>query len=301
MARVTVSDWRAAADPDDLREYDRFGPWIDSIREPVDMPRRFRPWWAELSGARYLLKVPRSYDRAQVRPGMDLYESLLAVFPDSLCVLRAGRESVQRTDVSLGQVVATCRFANLLLSRWSLLLADGDRFDIEFNTVSRPVIDEVDRYLMARWPSDTPPHAPLPAVRPADHYFRSTLAELNATSDDPVVPVHVDEAGLACRTGRRGRRRTSGLMVLASTSHLLVVDRELAVKPRFGRANYATRTLAVPLDGITSFELVVPEPSDPPQFHELVLHCGRQRLVRPCLARPDGVVALLRELGVPLR
>jgi hypothetical protein len=43
---------------------------------------------AGLGGADSVLKVPRRYDRAQVRPGMDLYESVIAVDRNTVCVLR---------------------------------------------------------------------------------------------------------------------------------------------------------------------------------------------------------------------
>ncbi len=296
MASITA-DWRTAADPDDLREYDRFGPWIDHIGEPADMPRRFRQWWPELGEATYLLKVPRAYDRAQVRPGMDLFESVLAAFPDRLCVLRAQPGEIVRTDVARDEIVASVRHTNLLIGRWSSLLADGTRVDVEFNSVSHALITEVERFLMSDDLTSATP-VPTPEVAPADHFHKSVLNTLNAGEPLRIRPVHVEEPGRPCRTDRGRRRRAAGLVVLASGADLVLFNRDLAVQPRFRRANYAYNLIRVPFRRITSFEVRSPLDTSPPGFCQLVLRCREQEIVQPCLTRPDAVAALLDAHGV---
>lgn len=293
------SDWRAAADPDDLREYDRFGPWIDQVREPVDMPRRFRPWWPELSGARYLIKVPREYDRSQVRPGMDLYRAVIAVFPTGITVLRADGPAVSRVDVPLGQVVATVRHANLLLGRWTLLLADGRSVEVEFNTVSERLIAEVDAYVLGHPARDERRSALLPAITVEDHYFRAVIAELNAATDEQMQPVHVEEPGRPCTSERGWRRRSTGLLLLASADDVVIVNRDIPSRSRFSGANYATNIVTVPVRGVSSYAVLQPEPTTPPRFSTLLLTCGEQVVAQPCLERPDAVVAVLAAAGVP--
>ncbi len=294
-----MADWRAAADPVDLREYDRFGPWIDQVRAEIDMPRRFRPWYGELAGATFLLKVPRSLDRAQVRPGMDLYEAVLAIFPDRLCLLRADAAAVVRSDLTLDRVVATNTYTNLLVGRWSLLLADGTSFDVDYNTVSQAVLEEVDRYVWRHPATDAGQDLLLPAVRVTDHLFASILATRAATTDAPLRPVHVEEPGRPCRDDRLRRRTSTGLMVLESPDELVVVNRGEPTRSRFRTGHYASDVLTVPFDRMTSFSVVDP-PADPPgQFHRLVLGCDRQVISQPCLLRPDTVATLLAARGVP--
>lgn len=82
----------------------------------MDTPCRFRRSYAELSGARYLLKVPRPLERARVRAGMDRYESVIAVFPDHDTVLRADPAEVVRRDIDREQLAATVRYSNMLLA-----------------------------------------------------------------------------------------------------------------------------------------------------------------------------------------
>ncbi|MCB0910154.1 MAG: hypothetical protein KDB60_00880 [Propionibacteriaceae bacterium] len=293
-----VVDWRAAADPDDLREYDRFGPWIDRVGALVDMPRRFRPWYSELSAATHLIKVPRNIDRAQARPGMDLYTVVLALFPDWLCMLRLDVGGVTRTDLPLEHVVATNVHSNLLIGRWSLLLADGTSLDLEYNTVSERRVAELDRYLRRRPAPDEPPVSLLPSVRVSDHYFTSLLAHRAAVTDEPVHPVHVEERGRACRDERLRRRVSTGLMLLETPTELVVVNRGAASRSRFRWANYASNVLTIPYGAMTSFSVVAPTDDPPGQFHRLVIGCDRHVVSQPCLVRPDAVATLLAARGV---
>lgn len=293
-----VVDWRAAADPDDLREYDRFGPWIDRITAPADMPRRFRPWYGELSAATHLIKVPRNIDRAQARPGMDLYSVVLAVFADWLCLLRLDVGGVTRTDLPLEQVVATNVHSNLLIGRWSLLLADGTSLDLEYNTVSEKLVAELDRYVRHRPVTDEAPVSLLPSVRVSDHYFTTVVAERAATTDAPVQPIHVEERGRPCRDERLRRRVSTGLMLLETPTELVIVNRGAASRSRFRWANYASNVLTIPFETMTSYSVVRPTADPPGQFHRLVIGCDRQVVSQPCLVSPDAVATLLAARGV---
>lgn len=298
--RSTVPAWRAATDPDDLREYDRFGPWIDRVTEAVDMPRRYRPWWPELSDARYLLKVPRSYDRAQIRPGMDLYESVIAVFPDKLCILNAHPTEVVRRDVARDEVVATVRYNNLLIGRWTMLLADSSEVAVDFNSVSGATIAEVDGYLMSHASDRLPCRVP-PAAPTEDHFFQTVVATLNAAADQPVRTIHVEEPRQSCRSERHRRRHSAGMMVLASPDDLVIVNRDRAVRPGFRRANYASNIVRIPFRLMTSFDIRRPGVTVPPAFSHLEVTCDRQVISQPCLTSPDAVADLLIDHGVPTR
>lgn len=94
--------------------------------------------------------MPRSLDRAKVRPGLDLYETVIAVFPDRVRVLRADRADVTSREAPRGEIVATVLHTNLLVARWTLLLADGGTVEVEYNAVSHPTIAEVNRYVLSR-------------------------------------------------------------------------------------------------------------------------------------------------------
>jgi len=298
-----IPQWRAAADPDDLREYDTFGPWILEVTDPADLPRRFHPWWPELEGARHLLKVPRPIDRAKIKPGMDLYESVIAVFPDTVRVLRAapGDSDVSSREASRRDVVATIMHTNLLVARWTLLLADGGAMEIEYNAVSHPTIAEVDRYVLSGDDGDvTPPAraATPPAAQPRNHFFGSLVLALNSGAADRVQPVYVDEPGQPCLNERGRRRRSAGAMILASLRDLVIIDRTRAAEALFRRPNYGYNVTRVPFRRITSYEIRSPEATSPSSFGELVLRCDRAVITQAVLTPPDAVADLLAAHGV---
>ncbi|MFT4110307.1 hypothetical protein [Propionicimonas sp.] len=299
MVVVRTSAWRTAADPDDLREYDRFGPWLDRVHQQRDLPRRFRPWYPELAGETHLVKLPRDLDRAQVRPGMDLYRCVLAIFADRIVVLGAedpGAPDVARSDLALADVVATRLYGNLLVGRWTLLLADGSELSVRFNSVSEPEIAELDRYVLRTPATDLRPAPRPPAAEVRDHFFRSRLGALSAATDDPVRPVHVEEPLRPCTDDRGRRRLASGVLVLETPTALVVVDRDKTARSRSRRTNYATNTTTIPFARITSFSVV--PPGQPGRFGRLVLRCDRQVITVPVLTRPEAAVAVLASHGV---
>jgi hypothetical protein len=117
VSELEQVDWRRDADPEDLREYDAFGPWIEPILSAEDMPRAFRSHYAEHAGARFLLKVPRDEDRADLRPGMDLFAAVVAVHNEAVCVLRLDGGTVRQQMVTWRQIVASAYRTELLEAR----------------------------------------------------------------------------------------------------------------------------------------------------------------------------------------
>ena len=303
MMAAKIPNWRAAADPDDLREYDAFGPWIGEVKDPADLPRRFSRWWPELEGARHLLKVPRPIDRAKVHPGMDLYESVIAVFPDKVRVLRAGPSEVTSREASRRDVVATILHTNLLVARWTLLLTDGGTMEVDYNAVSHPTIAQVDRYVLSHGAGDLkPPETPVavpPTAQPKNHFFGSLVLALNAGATERVQPIHVDEPGQPCLNERGRRRRSAGAMILASSVDLVIIDRTRSDQPRFRRSNYAYNVTRIPFRRMTGFEVRSPEKTSPPSFTNLVIRCDKAVITQALLTAPDAVADLLAAHGVP--
>jgi hypothetical protein len=228
---------------------------------------------------------------------MDLYQSVIAVFPDRLCFLRAEPSEIVRRDVGRDEVVATVRHSNLLVGRWSLLLADASAVTMEFNNVSHTTIAEVDRYLLRPGSGSAP--VVLPAVQPKYHYFRSVVAALNAGRAQPIQPIHVEEPGQPSLTERGRRRRSAGMMVLASPDDLVIVNRDMATLSLFRRGNYASNIVRVPFRLMSGFEVRAAGESSPPSFSQLVITCDRQVITQACLVPPDSVAWLLAAHAVP--
>ncbi len=291
-SRGPISDWRADAAPDDLREYDAFGPWIDPVRTEIGMPRAFRHWYPELADSAFLLKIPRDVDRASARPGQDLFAAVLAVGERGVCQLRLAGGTVTREDATWEQVVACGTYTNLLLARWSLLLSNGSALHVPHNSVGSDLMAKVTAYVRSHIaaPSQRSGQPELAAVGVPQDYSASKLAELKRTFRAPVVAIHVEQKNRLCRSGRFGRRLSTGLMVVDTPDELVLVSGGEPTRSIFA-ANYATHVLVVPYRGLDSFALT--PGSAGPDFRCLELRAGCQVIEQHCLDHPAAVIAAL--------
>jgi hypothetical protein len=296
--RAIEVDWRADADPDDLREYDAFGPWIDPVRSAIGMPRVFRQWYPEFAGAAFLLKIPKDVDRAQARPGQDLFAAVLAVHDGGVCQLRHVGGTVTREDATWEQVVACGTYTNLLLARWSLLLANGSAIHVPHNSVGTDLMAKVTAYVRAHIaaPSQRSGQPDLPPVGVPQDYSASKLAELKRTFRAPVLAIHVEPRNRLCRSGRFGRRLSTGLMIVDTPHELVLVNGGEPTRSIFA-ANYATNVLVVPYSRLDSWALTASTAGS--DFCSLVLLAGSQVIEQHCLDRPEPVIAALNGREVP--
>lgn len=110
-----------------VSEYDRFGPWIDEVVTPDDVPRLFRDHPLDLAAARLVLKVPRNIARRDATPDMDLYDHLLVLDDAGLTVLtRRGAGAAARRGVAPGGYdAATVRAAEMVAIRDVVNILDG--------------------------------------------------------------------------------------------------------------------------------------------------------------------------------
>ncbi|WP_291379035.1 hypothetical protein [Demequina sp.] len=115
-----------------VSEYDRFGPWIDEVTEPEDVPPLYRSFPLDFSAERLVLKVPRNITRRNANPDMDLYDHLILLGQERLTVLsrRKGRPSRQESgakssDSGEGYDVVTIQCADIVAIRNMLNLLDG--------------------------------------------------------------------------------------------------------------------------------------------------------------------------------
>jgi hypothetical protein len=295
-------DWRKAADPDDLREYDAFGPWIDNVRSEIGMPRVFRPFYAEFADAAFLLKIPRNIDRAAARPGQDLYAAVLAVDEVGICLLRHTGGQVTREDAPWAEVVACGTFTNLLLARWSLLLASGSAIHVAHNSVGSAMMAKVTDFVRAHTtePADPGGRPELPSMPVPQDYFSTKLAELRRTCPAPVAAIHVEPKNRLCRAGGLRPRLSTGLMVIDTPHELVLVTGGEPTRSIFA-PNYATFVVVVPYSRLDDYAVAapvngkgtVPFSFTRQPFHTLRLRAGAQVIEQPCLDHPAAVVVAL--------
>ncbi|MFS0701500.1 hypothetical protein AB6N24_16130 [Cellulomonas sp. 179-A 4D5 NHS] len=130
-------------------EYDAFGPRIDEVRSPQDVPRLFRTHPLDLDAAHLVLKVPRNISRRDATADMDLYDHLVVLAHDELTVLTrlealtdAGEPPASLDDHARGyrtwssrpaDVVALRDVTSMLDARLDLLTQDGRALTLRYS------------------------------------------------------------------------------------------------------------------------------------------------------------------------
>lgn len=144
------NDWYYDADPTERREYDAFGPWIGTIRSSEDMPPRFRHAYEELRSSTFLFKIPVDAERRVMRPGMDLYRTVLAIDPCRVVLLEWNGSTETRYESAVRSIQSLRLDHDLLSGKLSLLLADGQTASLAYNSVSMKEIEHVADFLRER-------------------------------------------------------------------------------------------------------------------------------------------------------
>jgi hypothetical protein len=299
--RVEPDDWRGSASEEDLREYDAFGPWVYEINAERDAPKRFRAACASHYDARFLLKVPRNVERRDVRPGMDLYDAVLAVHDHGASLMRLTDERVVTQDLVWGEVAALESYKDLLYSRLTLMLRDGGAFALEYSSVSSALMRKVTDFVRSQWTRDREaPRAfgPDPVVAIADLVFQNELDAKRRSGPQPVAPIHAEPANRYCRDAANRRRLSTGVMFLDAPGELIIVNRNEPTR-RFLEARYAVNCVFVPYAGLTSFSLASPPAGRATRFHEVTLRLDKQVIRQSCLVAPERVLARLAAHGAP--
>lgn len=142
-------------------EFDAFGPWIDEVRAPDDVPPLFRPHPLDLAAATLVLKAPRNIPRRDATPDMNLYDHLLVVAADGLTVLSrtvdvAGREGYAARTVAFADIAGLRDAVSLLDGRLTVLTRDGDPVVVSYNGSARTAVTRLVETLRAATTGDAP-------------------------------------------------------------------------------------------------------------------------------------------------
>lgn len=298
-----LDDWRSRAEPEELREYDAFGPWIIEVRTEAEMPKHFRLGYDAHKNARYLIKVPIDVERREARPGMSLYRYVIAIHEEGATMMRLVNEQIVSSRVKWADVVALRRSTNLLLSRWSLLLSDGSDVTIDYNTVSSGIMDTISEFIRERcaWQIPTVTHpVSEKAVPIIDHLFKYHLSVAQRVGPQPVVAVHYEAKNQPCRNEAGKRRWTTGLMILEGQSELTIVADDPPERRAF-QSHYGVSSTFIPYGRISSFSVMPASPMNPPQFQTLTMMLERQTIRQRCLNVSESIIEVFTARGIAQR
>ena len=132
-----------------LREYDRFGPWIEEIHSEEDIPDVFLPHFPHSDRTLIAFKVPHPIERRKAHPGDPLYDHVLALDDTSVRVLHREFKGITSHSVSYENVVGISTLNDLLQGQLSVYFDEGV-VSIPFNTVSQKTIDRTVHILRER-------------------------------------------------------------------------------------------------------------------------------------------------------
>ncbi len=282
---VIGGDFYRDASPQAQREYDGFGPWILEVKTSEDMPLRFKDHWETQQTARYLLKIPRDAERRFVRPGMDLYPVMLAIYPDRLVHLAQKGTEIVETVILLAELRAVQVFRALLAGVLTLWRDNNQSFVINYNAVSQPLMEELADYIRQGFPLVE--HGKNSGARVApgttrvlpdfeDFYFTSLLKNQRRRRPDARL-VYCEAAGRRCRDRQGKRARFQGLLVLETDSELTVITRGQSSR-RAGEGAFVGLASHIPWVTIRSWALVPANPDLPGTFRTIHLDLGGQHL-----------------------
>ena len=258
------ANMRLDADPADLREYDAFGPWIYPVRTRDDMPRRFRECYEELQSSTFFFKIPVNADRAAMRPGMDLYRSVLAVYPERVVVLDLNGSAVTRRDIAMETIEAVRTSSDLLPSILTIYLAEGDVFRLDYNAVSSHEIDKLvdflrERVIACRASSQESitnrPERPGRASEEIRDFFYHGMWEARIRHAPSVRIVHWEPPAISCRQYGGWGRSSLGCLMLDEGGDLVVINRGQFMRGWLETV-YSIANLYIPWAAVQAAELI---------------------------------------------
>ena len=269
-------------------EYDRFGPWIDEVLSPGDLPRLYRDHPVDFGAAQLVLKVPRNIDRRDATAEMDLYDHVLVAGRDDLTVLsrraapaRDRREAAvpgglpgglpRGYDIAIvpfGHIVAIRDVADLLNGRLTMWLVDGSTLQVPYNGAARDAVGRLVAVL--RDATTTMPASPVgeslrkaaltmptPTLAPGkdDLALLSELRDLQRQNPAVVawtchgrIPVHPRRGGLT------GVLRRASHAISPMTLHGSILAADEAALEVLGRHDWLVRGRA-PIHSVSRFIL----------------------------------------------
>ncbi len=236
--RATVTTTRAG-----LSEYDSFGPWIDEVTTPDEVPPLYRDFPLDLGRARLVIKVPRAIDRRDATPDMDLYDHLLVV--DEVGVTALSRRlspGKKKTPVARGYDVTVVPYAraaavldtgDLLDCRLALFTAETEALAIRYNASGRASIARLIAMIRDEAAEQAPSAVGRTFLAAAARAKRPSALDLDRT--DPVFVYDVEEIA----------RRHAGLAVWTCHERVPAVPREEGWKAAFWRVAHAVAPVSL--------------------------------------------------------
>ena len=150
----------------DSAEYNAFGPWAYEISEKNPLPRLFAPYFTADDKAVIKIKIPREIERRNGKPGMDLYDYVVALYEDRILILKREDGTVLEKQIPLKEFKGVRIYQNLLKGGYTIFSARGS-ISFPFNSVSLDLFRKLTNLVLERVKSQVRDISSLPVTETA--------------------------------------------------------------------------------------------------------------------------------------
>lgn len=278
-----------------IREYNEFGPWIMEVKTPEEMPPLFQDYYEEHANANFLLKIPRNEERRNLKAGMDLYKSILAVHEDKICLMTKAGSNVELRRVNCKNIQAIQIYQNLLDGRLKLFMSDGSSFDFAYNAVSQALMESIVEFLRQRFPKSVNVDnlRSGKAVEVMSYNFRSQMTDQLRTRPDSLV-FYSEADGRVCQYRFGLRRYFLGILILVTAQDLVVINKGKTMRRR-RETVYANQAMYIPWTLIKSFNLVTDQADKHVSYQTIHIEL-ENHVLKFELLEPETLLELLNRI-----
>lgn len=131
-------------------EYDRFGPWIIEIKEAGEVPPQFDREKDRILEAAKAYKIPVNVERRKLKPGMPMYDFVLALHDDYIDIMERHEGVVTVASINYSDIQILEK-VNDLLNGHIFIYAGQREFSVPYNPVSDELIDEMMDFIRERF------------------------------------------------------------------------------------------------------------------------------------------------------
>ena len=150
----------------DLAEYNAFGPWAYEISDKYPLPPLFAPYFTADDKAVIKIKIPREIERRNGKPGMDLYDYVVALYEDRILILKREDGTVLEKQIPLKEFKGVRIYQNLLKGGYTIFSARGS-ISFPFNSVSLDLFRKLTNLVLERVKSQVRDISSLPVTETA--------------------------------------------------------------------------------------------------------------------------------------
>ena len=131
-------------------EYDRFGPWIYEITGKDPLPPLFIPYIKKKSGLILSIKIPRSIERRDAKPGWNLYDYVINMFEQEFDIYRREGNDVITDNFRYDDIEAIIH-GESLLSGSLRIICSSNSYEFNYSTVSGKIIQKLVNIIRERF------------------------------------------------------------------------------------------------------------------------------------------------------